>query len=333
MTTDQTPLPAPSRTFRIRSEADVLALVPFTFGFHPEDSLVMITLDTTGRPFQARVDLPEDPADLEVVVEQLVLPAVRNRAHRAVLVGYTDDHALAELATGLLAATLEAAGVEVLLSLRADGDRWFRLDGDGADPDGVPYDVRSHELSSRAVLEGRVTYRNREELADSLAVHDPEEVEEVLERHRSLRPLPTRDVGPGFPSGPAAEVAWLVGRLRTACAEDTPPSTELVARLLRGVARLDVRDALWCEITRDSAAAHVRVWRDVVRRSPEELVAPAAGLLAFAAWLSGDGALAWCAVERSLCADPDHSLARLVAQALERAVPPSAWTPPAAGPA
>ena len=54
----------------------------------------------------------------------------------------------------------------------------------------------------------------------------------------------------------------------------------------------------------------------------------AAGLLAFAAWLSGDGALAWCAVERCLAADPDHTLAHLVARALEQAVPPSEWSPP-----
>jgi hypothetical protein len=71
----------------------------------------------------------------------------------------------------------------------------------------------------------------------------------------------------------------------------------------------------------------VRVWRELVRRTPEELAAPVAGLLAFAAWLSGDGALAWCAVERALRADPDHTLARLVGRALEGAVPPSAWRP------
>ena len=74
-------------------------------------------------------------------------------------------------------------------------------------------------------------------------------------------------------------------------------------------ARQEVRDVVWCAITREEAAAHVRVWRDVVRRSPEELVAPAAGLLAFAAWLAGDGALAWCAIDRSLRSDPDHTLA------------------------
>jgi Domain of unknown function (DUF4192) len=57
------------------------------------------------------------------------------------------------------------------------------------------------------------------------------------------------------------------------------------------------------------------------------LRAPAATLLGFSAWLSGDGALAWCAVERALDADPGYSLASLLTQLLAGAVPPSSWQP------
>ena len=57
------------------------------------------------------------------------------------------------------------------------------------------------------------------------------------------------------------------------------------------------------------------------------MLAPPASLLAFAAWLSGDGALAWCAIDLARQADPDYSLANLLAEALEGAVPPSAWSP------
>ena len=57
------------------------------------------------------------------------------------------------------------------------------------------------------------------------------------------------------------------------------------------------------------------------RRPPTRWPAPAA-LLAFAAWQAGDGALAWCAVDRCLEADPDYSLAGLVAELLTAAVPP-----------
>ncbi len=84
---------------------------------------------------------------------------------------------------------------------------------------------------------------------------------------------------------------------------------------------------VWAGITRDLADQHVRLWTAVVVQCPLELLAAPASLLAFAAWLSGHGALAWCAIDRSLQSDPDHNLARLVAQALDGAMPPSAWQP------
>lgn len=56
-------------------------------------------------------------------------------------------------------------------------------------------------------------------------------------------------------------------------------------------------------------------------------MAPAAALLGFCAWLSGNGALGWCAVDRALEADPDQSLARLVGDVLTAAMPPWRWRP------
>jgi Domain of unknown function (DUF4192) len=80
-------------------------------------------------------------------------------------------------------------------------------------------------------------------------------------------------------------------------------------------------------MSHDDAARHVDLWRDVVRRVPVELRAPAAALLGFAAWLSGNGALAWCAVDRAQEAQPGYGLAGLLTQALAGAVPPSTWRP------
>ena len=50
-------------------------------------------------------------------------------------------------------------------------------------------------------------------------------------------------------------------------------------------------------------------------------------MLAFHAWLAGDGALAWCALERAAEGEPPCSLAEVVAEALEQALPPSLWHP------
>ncbi|HET6562074.1 MAG TPA: DUF4192 domain-containing protein [Marmoricola sp.] len=310
----------------LRNEDDLLALIPYTLGFVPEDSLVLVTLGRDTTPFHARIDLPDAPDDLPDVVAPLVAAARRNAADKAMVVVYTEDECLADEAADLLVEALTSGGVECLVSLRADGQRWYPLGLDHLDPRslvGVPYDTRDHELTSRAVLDGRVTFRNRSELADSLAATDPDEVEEVLEAHGRLEPLDQRASRRLL----AAEAAWLTEAVSRQLHGAVPLSSDEVARALRAVARPEVRDVAWCAISREEAAAHVRVWRDLVRRSPEELVAPAAGLLAFAAWLSGDGALAWCAIDRSLHSDPDHTLARLVGQALEGAVPPSAWRP------
>ena len=93
------------------------------------------------------------------------------------------------------------------------------------------------------------------------------------------------------------------------------------------VGSVDVRDVAWAQIGHADARRHVDLWRDVVRRSPGETLAAPAALLAFAAWLAGDGALGWCAVEVSQEAEPGYGLAGLVTQALAAGVPPTAWVP------
>jgi hypothetical protein len=85
------------------------------------------------------------------------------------------------------------------------------------------------------------------------------------------------------------------------------------------------RDEAWCGLTRDVARTHVELWSDVVRRVPDEVVAGPAAVLAVAAWLAGDGALAWCAIERCRAVEPDHTLARLVADLLDDACSPDLW--------
>jgi hypothetical protein len=72
---------------------------------------------------------------------------------------------------------------------------------------------------------------------------------------------------------------------------------------------------------------HETLWRDVVRRLPDRYVAPAATLLALAAWRAGDGAVASIAVDRALAADPGYTLAELVLQALNAGISPSAMEP------
>lgn len=318
----------PTPILTVRNEADLLALVPFTLGFVPEDSLVLVTFGRDGRPFQARVDLPDDVLTLDTVAAELAQAVVANDAEVALVVVYTDDQCLAETADDLLVPYLVAAGVRILTSIRADGHRWFPLDTGLDDPlrcEGVPYDVSSHPLTSQSVLEGRILYASRTEMQESLSVVDPVLADTVADAVAALPPLdPAR-------THLVAEGQWTLRRtdtlLRGGVDAVTGCEVEELARLLRALAHRDIRDLVWNEIDRATAPAYVVLWRELVRRSPASAVAPVAGLLAFSAWLAGNGALAWCAVDRALEADPDHTLAQLVADALESAMPPSRWRP------
>jgi hypothetical protein len=78
-------------------------------------------------------------------------------------------------------------------------------------------------------------------------------------------------------------------------------------------------------VTREAAEERLPLFSALVRASPPPLVATTASVLAFLAWLSGDGALAWCALDRAAEGDPPCTLASAVAEALEQALPPDVW--------
>jgi hypothetical protein len=326
-----------SKTYRITCPDDLLAMVPAVLGFHPEESLVVLTIGQAPDPFFARVDLPSEPADVEELAAHLASVVARHALHGVALVVYSVDAATAESSAVALVRTLADAGTEVPIAVRADGGRWFRLHGgESADGDsGTPYDVTAHPFTLEAVVDGRVVHESREALADTLVTRDPDEVEAV--QHALAKALRRKaaaarqPLGPPNPAGArnhlVAEGRWLQERVRQFVVDGGRLDTEEVGRLLVAVTSAEVRDVAWSEMTRADARSHVDLWRDVVRRSPRESVAAPAAMLAFAAWLSGDGALAWCAVDLSQQAEPGYGMAALVAQTLAAAVPPSTWSP------
>jgi hypothetical protein len=326
-----------TKTLRIKNPGDLLAAVPGFLGFHPRDSVVLLTTGAARNPFHARVDMPGDHGEVDGLVAHLVEVSRRAGTDQVALVVYSDDAAMADALVPALEADLAEAGVAVLIGVRADGERWFCLAGcvGGCVAEGTPYDVSTHPITVEAVVEGRVVHDSREALRDSLVGTDLDEIEAVtdamevaLERMQAAGRHP---LGPENPSGLRAylvqEGRWLQHRIRRFVQDRNRLDTHDVGRLLVAMVRIDVRDVAWTEITRPDARVHVDLWTDVVRRSPPAALPAPASLLAFAAWLAGDGALAWCAVDRAQEADPGYSLAALVAQTLACAMPPSAWEP------
>ena len=304
-----------SPAFVARSPEDVLAVVPVVLGFVPADSVVMLTFGAS-QPFHARVDLPPSRAEIPEVVEALAAPARRHRVRRVVFVIYSADDRLSKPLAQALVRAFGRSGVEVIEVLRADGRRWFALlpGRRGVPEHGVPYDVTAHPFAARAVVDGLVTHRSRGELAASLA-RDPERVA-ALAAALAARP-PER-------GGPMA-AAWVRSTVGGHVAAGTLPDDAAAARLLGLLRDLQLRDVAWSLVGRDNARGHVELWTDLVRRSPADVLPAPAALLAFSAWLAGHGALAWCAVDACLEADPEYVLAGIVSQLLAEAVPPSTW--------
>lgn len=301
--TDQT-----GADFTARSPEDLLACVPIVLGFVPEGSLVMLAL-SPGPTFNARVDLPDDDADVADAARSLLAPAHKHGATRVALCVY-GDLGRAGPATRALLEVFGAGGVDVLSVVVADGRQWVESwPGDGAASPRA-YDPMSHPFVTRAVVQGRVVLASRAALAASLAA-DPVATEEVARAMRAV---------------PVVEPAW-VGRLVAAHVRHrTQPRPRDLACLLSALPEPDCRDASWGWVTRADARDHVDFWIGVVRAAPAPFVRHPAAVLALVAWLAGDGALAWCAVERSR-AGGRSGLADLVADLLEDAVAPYAWVP------
>jgi hypothetical protein len=131
----------------------------------------------------------------------------------------------------------------------------------------------------------------------------------------------------GIVRGLADQARWVQRTIRRHVRRGTELSADDAGRLLVLVAGVLLRDVAWAEMTREDASRHLELWRGLVRRCPSGLVPAPAALLGFAAWLAGQGALAWCALDRCTAVEPNYSMAECVGLLLEGAVPPSVWTP------
>jgi hypothetical protein len=76
-------------------------------------------------------------------------------------------------------------------------------------------------------------------------------------------------------------------------------------------------------MSREQADDHVALWRRVVSVAVWPHEAAPLGMLAMAGWLSGNGALLNCCIERLERVDPDYSLLQLCREISDQAVPPS----------
>lgn len=300
--------PMNTTTLSVRGPEDLLAAVPILLGFDPERSIVMLTFGGEVQ-FHGRIDLPSRPEHLDHYVDSLLAPAVRHRVEAVAFVLYDSGPPLGSEVARRLAQRTRECGLRLVGCMSVDSGRWFDPLGlHDAPAEGVEFSIAGHEFRARSIADGHVTLGSRGELAATVAAV-PDEVAETAAALPEAVPLRPGELGPVMRAG-------VRGRRL---------APDRLASLLLALPVPSLRDAAWSGLRREDARAHITFWSDVVRRSPAEHVSHPAAVLAFAAWLCGDGALAWCALDRCFTQEPDHSLGLLVARMLENAIAPSVW--------
>lgn len=308
----------------VTSPGDLVAAVAVALGFVPTESLVMLVLAPSAGP-HARIDLPSPEggiAALRDVARLLAGAAVTNDVAKVSLVLFTGLERGRKVAPHLVD-VMDRIGVDVAAVVAADGERCLDLTADSlVEPASAPYDVLAHRFVARAVADGLPIRRSRTELEAMLRPH-PETVAQVAAHDCS------RCASTGRPADVARIRAWTRRGARLPHTRDPHLIRGLLDALddAAGNEDLTVRDAAWSWVTRDEAASHVDLWVAVVRAADVGQAAQAASVLAFHAWLAGQGALAWCALDRVAEIGGTTSLAALVRDLMDRAVPPHAWAP------
>ncbi|WP_203782753.1 DUF4192 domain-containing protein [Paractinoplanes rishiriensis] len=315
----------PDCSITARSSAAIVAATPYVIGFHPTDSVVVIGLANGMITFGMRCDLPSPADDDDAGIAGIVL---RQRLTHAVVLGYGRSEEL-PLAVARMCAALDRAGVLVADAVRVAEGRWWSYcctDRACCPPEGRPIDPG---LAAPAVYQGRVALPDRKALVARVAPvrgAARKQMTAATERARDrLTDLRANDLDAVRSGG------WVrrAGRRAIREAEVTGragavPTADEVAWL--GVVLME-KGVLGYALDRTEHGKQdwrIALWADAVRRVDRAYAAGPACLLAFAAWRSGDGALARVAIDRALRDDPEHHTAVLLDDLLRAGVPPDA---------
>ena len=322
----------PAPVVRMRDPGELIAALPYLIGFHPRDSLVVLTFGgPSGRRLglTQRIDLPPaaDTAAVCGVLADNVERAGFRAAAVAVVGGGTAPAAGAgppcgDVAAGAVAA-LEGRGVRVRAASWAAGTKpgatWACYDECGCR--GVLPDPGVNALAATAVAAGMVVHGEREALERLVAPV----AGNVLRRRERLLTRAVDAAARGEP--PAAERGTAEAVVADALADTAAGCLRLddgrVLALALALSDPLVRDAALVRCAEPGTESAEQLWAALARETPDPEAAEPAALLAACALLRGDGALAGIALDRADQAWPGHRLTGLLRAAWRGGMTPS----------
>ena len=310
----------------LTSAHDLITAVPFLIGFHPTDSIVLISVKDGAIGVAMRIDLPSTINSDEI--DLLAHHFIRDEAEAALLVAYMPegrkdgDSLLISLGAGLI-----RNGIEIHESLLISGGRYRSIicrDTSCCPPAGKALPtIEDSAIAAEHVVAGiPMPYGDISELIDSIAA-DPIsmtkgwttavnnfKIDEDSPEVTALR----RD---GVESMELLLDEFRIGR--------GPTDEMLVARVIGRMSDVQVRDYAMGVHQEDTYDLYFAMWRELLRLAPVGLVAPIACIVAAMAYENGDGALAQRALDRAIADDPTYPLAALLRRVFNAGWPPQSF--------
>ena len=297
---------------RASGPADIVQLVPYLLGFHPNESVVLIAMRGRRIVVSVRNDL-DAPIEL---VGPLCVTATRAGADRVVALLYTSGIEGPPLPRQNYVDDLRNLfaqhGLEEVDVIAVSEGRWWSYRCSNprcCPPDGTPIDA-SGVTAATAVAEGLVALPNRESLESELSIDElamnvvrseiaefiASEYEKPAESERQVR------------ADDWAEVRKFVKKVRKGDSF-TPKEA---ARVLCALEDRSVRDATIGYLVSRPHPTVRDAWRRLTTVAPTQWRAAPATLYAMWCYAAGNGARTNVGVDVALDADPDYTMAQIL---------------------
>ena len=310
----------------LTSPHDLIAAIPFLIGYHPVDSLVVVSIKDNCIGMAMRVDYP---IDLPTAAYDLLASHLhREGSTGALLVAYVPSgRSDGEAVLSDLAAALDRIDLKVDESLLIQDGRYRSTmcsDVQCCPPNGrdVPA-IDSSRIAMEHVVAGRaMPFANLEALTESISALVIADDEKWIARVTKFAVPEKSDDLTNLQRDGATAVIDLAGEFALGRGGD---DLELIARVIGRLSDIQVRDFALGTHTEEDIDNFFLMWRHLMRMAPPGFVAPIASLFAALAYESGDGALAHRALDPALADTNGYSLALLLRRVFTAGWPPESF--------
>jgi len=298
------------------SPEDLLAAIPFLLGYHPDNSVVLLSLHNESIDLAMRVDFPDriDLDEIELLAEHLV----KNNARAAMVCAYTPEgndggEELLEAIRG----ACELRAIHIRESIIVHDGRWHSLINPA--PARPLPDISESRIAVEQVVGGRQMPRaNIEEVKSGIsALPTPTSILNAIQE------IPEIDYEGEEANSLQRAGARALLRLVRSGVEFFESDPEVIALILVRLRDLQVRDFAMGLLNEENIDSLGSTWLHLFRTAPTGYRAPIGCIYAQLCYERGDGGLAHRVLDRVLEDDSSYSLALLLRRAFAAGWPPS----------